>query len=226
MILVTHYVTFCPNIIADNIKNLLAWKSYIYVHTHMTQSHIQRQARPVLKTSTANHFSSGHWHQLHKLGKTRHHRHLAADLAQHSLSETTQLHSSHFHMRPCHPSLLAGDSSTTEASSAFPLICELWLVLKWQCFFVTKHLKVSWPVCCVLGHQEMRTVGLGLSMIVAACFSALWNVLPPALEGPPFSRILLPSADRKPKIHDQAQCVLLWSPLLSTQQSHSSLYLK
>ena len=146
MILVTHCVTFCPNIIADNIKNLLAWKSYIlYVHTHMTQSHIQRQARPVLKTSTDNHFNSGHLHQLHKSGKTRHHRQLAADLAQHNLNETTRLHSSHFHMLPCQPSLLAGDSSTTEASSAFPLICELWLVWKWQCFFVMKHLKSLGP---------------------------------------------------------------------------------
>ena len=136
----------------------------------MTQSHIQRQARPVLKTSTDNHFSSGHLDQLHKAGKTRHHRHLAADLAQHSLNETNQLHSSHFDMPPCHPSLLAGDSSTTEASSAIPLICELWLVLKWQCFFVTKHLKVSWPVCCVLGHQKMRTVALCLRLDCGCMF--------------------------------------------------------
>ena len=100
-------------------------------------------------------------------GKTRHHRHLAVDLAKHSLNETTRLRSSHFDMPPCHPSLLAGDSSTTEASSAFPLICWLWLAWKWQHFsFVMKHLKVSCPVCCVLGHQEMGTVAL--------CWAWLW----------------------------------------------------
>ena len=62
------------------IKKLIIYDTP-YIIGLRTLSHTpQRQARTVLKTSTDNHFSSCHSHQLLRSSKTRHYQHLAVDV--------------------------------------------------------------------------------------------------------------------------------------------------